>query len=101
MRNILILASAAALSAIVSTPALAGGAETGATRAVSYGDLNLGNSAGVAVLKQRIRQAAASVCRAPDSQDAAGASRVRACVDNAMSEANASVARAISTARGA
>lgn len=97
MRNILMLASAAALAA-VSSPSLA--ADT-ATRTVAYGDLDLGKTAGVSALKQRVRSAAAAVCGTATAPDIATSSRVRACVSNAMNDAEKSVDRAIRTARGA
>lgn len=101
MRNILILASAAALAVTVSAPASAGGFEIAQTQEVSYGDLNLGSSAGVAALKQRVRSAASAVCGKSDARDTASTTRARACVSNAIDGANASVDRAIATARGA
>ena len=97
MRTILILASAAALT-VVSAPSFAADS---ASRAVSYGDLNLASGAGQSAFKGRVRSAAIAVCGADQTQDLASRARARACVADAMTGSDAVVGRAIRDAHGA
>jgi UrcA family protein len=62
-----------------------------AVRTVHYSDLNLNTQAGAAVLYNRIRAAAASVCGDVDSRQLSEAAAAKACVDRAISTSVKSV----------
>lgn len=54
---------------------------------VKFGDLNLSNPQGAAVLYHRIRSAAATVCRSQDDGSLASVGRVDSCVHKAIADA--------------
>ena len=86
--NPLRIAAAVALFA-----ALTGGAQAGDIPQVrvKYGDLNVNDAAGAAVLYRRIRTAATQVCDLPGTRDLARLQQVDACVARAVAEAVAAV----------
>jgi len=58
---------------------------------VKYGDLNLGTTAGAAVLYQRIRGAADVVCGVPDTRELAQIARAKACAAQTIAAVVAAV----------
>ena len=58
---------------------------------VSFGDLNLTSSEGVAVLYRRIHSAANEVCAGADTRELVRIAATKACVDSAISQAVAAV----------
>ena len=79
---------AAAVCAALVTGARA---EDRAQLPVKYADLDVTNVAGAKVLYERIKFAAAQVCKADDQRDLAQWARARACVDRAIAQAVAKV----------
>ncbi len=86
---------AGSLAAIVlGASALLNGAVAGegpAQQVVKFGDLNLNNPAGVAVLSKRLHAAAEGVCQPFSGMDPGSFSRYRACVSESLARAVAQV----------
>ena len=85
---------ASACLGLWSIPGQAAEVRTGEQRAqlvVRYGDLNLGNREGVDRLYLRIVAAAREVCGPEDGRSLAAWSRFRACTDQAIARAVATV----------
>jgi UrcA family protein len=83
-RHLAMTAIAAIGLAVAAVGARAGETDEVPTRTVRYSDLDLGTQRGVAVLYNRIRQAAQQVCGDPDSRRLAEWAAVMACRDRAV-----------------
>jgi UrcA family protein len=94
-----IAASLFMLSWVACVPqARAAGVTTTDVQKVSYRDLNLDTEAGVRVLYHRLRRAAEQVCTPRGSLDAVVKAGWRACYDDAMNSAVASINKPMVTA---
>ena len=78
--------------AVASSYAQADTAVSVKTETVRYDDIRMTSPVGIAVLYGRLKGAAARACTAPDSNaDLKGKARFRACYDDAMARAVATV----------
>jgi UrcA family protein len=100
MKTLFTLAALAAAPLAAPAMAQTSAAET-LTRAVRVADLDLGKSAHVERLDERIGKAARAMCRVPSAFDLATRLRVRECVSRAMADATAQRDRAVAAASAA
>jgi UrcA family protein len=85
----IITSAALAFAAVAGTAA---SAEDAPTAIVTYADLNLSSTAGVAALDQRISAAASQICGTVDIRDLQGKAAVNACRTTAVRSAAAQIA---------
>jgi UrcA family protein len=90
-RTILIATFSAALASSLVAVCTAADSTDAPQEAVKYGDLNVSNPQGAAVLYSRIRAAAGRVCERHDDRDLAAMQLWNSCVRKAIGDAVAKV----------
>jgi UrcA family protein len=99
-RTLALTASALVImtAAVVASPARAADANAQTTR-VHYQDLDLNTAGGEAALRQRVANAAKTVCGPVDGRAIADHERFDACRDNAIASASSQMNAVIASAR--